>query len=374
MTDKSHAKIGRRVKKSKLFPLGWERVNEIDADEIAIISLPGSNTDNSKKANGFAKMIEEMLTDKKIPIYSVEYDTTNRLSIADRIALLKYYNQDTSNNSYQHYHKEDDGYIPNFIREIYEQTLAPRLRDKNGNKVPIKLASQRLNKLVFVNHCQGSTVSFQLERLMARDMKKLGYSKSVQNYLLRQIHNVDIAPVIPIGKTKTTTFKFASLSDDRVTSVHTPLTQYVLDRKKEHDQYLSDISQTATPPNKNLKPFVMNFSLFRPTENETIFAVNNMYPLEIRKQVNFEEIEHTFDSYSDKDDDNRTKQGDQLSMTLRTVINWLVKHAKKNKDDLVELPDMFKEPTLIPLLKRAENNRHYVKSKEITLLRSRKSR
>ena len=118
----------------------------------------------------------------------------------------------------------------------------------------------------------------------------------------------------------------------------------------------------------------MNFSLFRPTENETIFAVNNMYPLEIRKQVNFEEIEHTFDSYSDKDDDNRTKQGDQLSMTLRTVINWLVKHAKNNKEDLVELPDMFKEPTLIPLLKRAENNRHYVKSKEIDILRSRKSR
>ncbi|MBQ8750754.1 MAG: hypothetical protein IJZ30_03865 [Alphaproteobacteria bacterium] len=374
MTDKSHARIGRRVKKSKLFPLGWERVNNIDADEIAIISLPGSNTDNSKKANGFAKMIEEMLTDKKIPIYSVEYNAENRLAIADRIALLKYYNQDISNNSYQHYHKEDDGYIPNFIREIYDQTLAPRLRDENGNKAPIKLASQRLNKLVFVNHCQGSTVSFQLERLMARDMKKLGYSKSVQNHLLRQIHNVDIAPVTPIGKTKTTTFKFASLSDDRVTSVHTPQTQYVLDRKKEHDQYLSDISQTATPPNKNLKPFVMNFSLFRPTENETIFAVNNMYPLEIRKQVNFDEIEHTFDSYSDKDDDNRTKQGDQLSMTLRTVINWLVKHAQKNKDDLVELPDMFKEPTLIPLLKRAENNRYDVKSKEVAILRSRKSR
>ena len=374
MTDKSHARIGRRVKKSKLFPLGWERVNNIDADEIAIISLPGSNTDNSKKANGFAKMIEEMLTDKKIPIYSVEYNAENRLAIADRIALLKYYNQDISNNSYQHYHKEDDGYIPNFIREIYNQTLAPRLRDEKGNKVSIKLASQRLNKLVFINHCQGSTVSFQLERLMARDMKKLGYSKSVQNHLLRQIHNVDIAPVTPIGKTKTTTFKFASLSDDRVTSVHTPQTQYVLDRKKEHDQYLSDISQTATPPNKNLKPFVMNFSLFRPTENETIFAVNNMYPLEIRKQVNFDEIEHTFDSYSDKDDDNRTKQGDQLSLTLRTVINWLVKHAQKNKDDLVELPDMFKEPTLIPLLKRAENNRYDVKSKEVAILRSRKSR
>lgn len=374
MTDKSHARIGRRVKKSKLFPLGWERVNNINADEIAIISLPGSNTDNSKKANGFAKMIEEMLTDKKIPIYSVEYNAENRLAIADRIALLKYYNQDISNNSYQHYHKEDDGYIPNFIREIYNQTLAPRLRDEKGNKVSIKLASQRLNKLVFINHCQGSTVSFQLERLMARDMKKLGYSKSVQNHLLRQIHNVDIAPVTPIGKTKTTTFKFASLSDDRVTSVHTPQTQYVLDRKKEHDQYLSDISQTATPPNKNLKPFVMNFSLFRPTENETIFAVNNMYPLEIRKQVNFDEIEHTFDSYSDKDDDNRTKQGDQLSLTLRTVINWLVKHAQKNKDDLVELPDMFKEPTLIPLLKRAENNRYDVKSKEVAILRSRKSR
>ena len=374
MTDKSHARIGRRVKKSKLFPLGWERVNNIDADEIAIISLPGSNTDNSKKANGFAKMIEEMLTDKDIPIYSIEYNAENRLSVADRIALLKHYNQDISNNSYKRFHKEDDGYIPNYIREIYEQTLAPRLRDKKGNKASIKLVAQRLNKLVFINHCQGSTVSFQLERLMIRDIKKLGYSKHIQKYLLKQLHNVDIAPVTPIGKTQTTTFKFASLSDDRVTSVHTPQTQYIQDRKKEHENYLTNISQTTDARDKSLYPFVMNFSVFRPTSNETIFAVNNMYPIEMQKDKALEGIEHVFDSYSDKDDDYRTKQGDQLSMTLRTVINWLVKHAKNNKEDLVELPDIFKEKTLSSFIKRAQKNYYDVKSKEITLLRSRKSR
>ena len=101
-------------------------------------------------------------------------------------------------------------------------------------------------------------------------------------HLLKQIHNVDIAPVTPIGKTKTTTFKFASFADDRVTSVHTPQTNYILKRKKEHEEYLANIN-SSPEIKQNLKPFVMNFSLFRPTPNETIFAVNNMYPIEMQK-------------------------------------------------------------------------------------------
>ena len=58
MTDKSYAKVGQRVKKSKLNPTGWEYTNRIPPDEIAVITFPGSDANNSRKANGFAKAIQ----------------------------------------------------------------------------------------------------------------------------------------------------------------------------------------------------------------------------------------------------------------------------------------------------------------------------
>lgn len=55
-----------------------------------------------------------------------------------------------------------------------------------------------------------------------------------------------------------------------------------------------------------------------------------MYPVEVQKDEDFDGIEHTFDSYSDKDDDYRTKQGDQLSQAFHEVVNWLAEHSKKS--------------------------------------------
>ena len=67
MADESHIKLGKRVKKSKLCPFGWEYTEQIPPDEACVIALPGSDTDDSKKANGFAKMVGEILKNKKIP-------------------------------------------------------------------------------------------------------------------------------------------------------------------------------------------------------------------------------------------------------------------------------------------------------------------
>ncbi len=373
MTDNSHAKIGQRIKKSKANPLGWKYVDIIPPDMPCIITLSGSNTDNSKKANGFAKMIIEMLKNKRIAVFSAEYDTTGRKSVTDRLALLNHYNQGDENSPLLRYREEDYGYIPQYIKEIYEKTIAPRLRDENGNKVPIAKAAQRLNMLSFVNHCQGSTVAFQLERLMQEDMTQLGYPDKVQEYLLKQIHNVDVAPVIPIGITKTTTIKFGSLSDEKATSVHTPKIEYILRRKREHERFMEGISGNETERRAGNRPFMMNFSVFRPTSNETIFAVNNIYPVEIQKEEDMEGIEHVFASYSDIDDDDRTKQGDQLSQALREVVNIMAEHSLKNEKDLVELPDIFKMPRMKQIIERAQNNRYEFMSKETKILRSRRN-
>ena len=369
MADESHIKIGKRVKKSKACPFGWEYAEQIPPDEVCLVALPGSDADNSKKANGFAKMVEAFLKNKKIPIYSVEYDLAGRISVADRMAMLMHFNQGNPNASELRFRREDYSYIPQYIRELYRKTFAPRLRDENGNRVSVARAAQRLNMMVFVNHCQGSTVSFQLERLLKKDMRGLGYSDKVCDYLLRQVHNADVAPVIPFGLTKTTTFKFISFADDKVTSVDTPQTRYVRERRSEHEQFLADIARHA---HEGRKSFAMNFALFRPTGNETVFAVNNIYPLEMQKDEDLEGIEHVFDSYSEKDDDNRTKQGDQLSQAFREVVNWLAENAVKNGKELTELPDIAKEPRFSRLIDRAMANRYDFVTREAALQKSRR--
>ena len=374
MTDNSHAKIGQRIKKSKDHPLGWKYVDAIPPDMPCILTLSGSNTDNSKKANGFAKMIEDILKNKKIALFSAEYDTTGRKSVTDRLALLNHYNQGDANDPLLHYREEEYGYIPQYIKDIYQKTIAPRLRDENGNKVAIAKAAQRLNMISFVNHCQGSTVAFQMERLMKEDLKQLGYSDKVQDYLLKQVHNIDVAPVVPIGITQTTTIKFGSLSDEKATSVHTPKVEYILRRKREHERFMESVNGNETERKAGNRPFIMNFSVFRPTSNETIFAVNNIYPVEIQKDEDMEGIEHVFASYSDKDDDNRTKQGNQLSQALHEVVNIMAEHSLKNEKELTELPDIFKMPKMKRIIERAQNNRYDFMSKETKILRARRNK
>lgn len=372
MADNSHIRLGKRVKKSKAHPFGWEYMTQIPPDEPCIVALPGSDADNSKKANGFAKMIEEILKDKRMPIYSVEYELASRISVADREAMLNHFGQGTPNSPLLRGRDEDNGYIPQYIRELYAQTLAPRLRAADGSRLSIAQTAQRLNMITFVNHCQGSTVSFQLERLLVEDLKSLGHSEKVRNYLLKQVHNVDVAPVIPYGITQTTTFKFASFADEKVTSVRTPQSEYILQRKREHERFMAGINGNQAARTAGDRPFTMNFSLFRPTGNETVFAVNNMYPVEVQKDEDFDGIEHTFDSYSDKDDDYRTKQGDQLSQAFHEVVNWLAEHSKKNQETLTELPDIFKEPRFSRIIARAQNNRYDFITKETGIQKARR--
>ena len=375
MTDTSYAIVGQRVKKSKRHPHGWRITSSIDRDEVAIITLPGSDANNSKKANGFAKAIQNILKIKKTPIYSVEYAFNGRNPVADRDALLNLYNQGTPEEIYKLRRTEAPEYIPKYVYDIYSSILAPRLRNEDGSKASIEKIAQRLNKLVFVNHCQGSTVAFQLERLLEQDLDKLGYSKSVQSFLLKQVHNVHIAPVTPYGKTKTTTFKFLSLTDKKATSVNHERFEYIKKRKQEHLQFLESIKNKETPP-KNNSPFAMDFSVTRPTENETIFAVNNLYPLEHQDLYadTQTDIEHCFDSFYEKEDEYRTKQGDRLSQTFIELVNYLVDHAHKNNKEYTELRNIFSIKRFSTIIKSAVQNRHNLYKREINLHRKNQTR
>ncbi len=134
-TDNSHIKLGQRVAKSAEHPLGWQYVSALPEDKACIVALPGSSADNSRKANGFAKMIQETLEDKSVPVYSVEYGYGDRIFRVDREAILAHYGQEDKAGKFIKYVKEEDKtYIPQYIRELYAAVIAPRLRDDNNNR------------------------------------------------------------------------------------------------------------------------------------------------------------------------------------------------------------------------------------------------
>ncbi len=97
MTDESHIKLGLRVPKSRNYPVGWKRIESIPPNQPCIIALPGSSTDDSRKANCFAKMVRQIFRDSTFPVYSVEYEYGGRILRIDREAVLARYGQENPN-------------------------------------------------------------------------------------------------------------------------------------------------------------------------------------------------------------------------------------------------------------------------------------
>lgn len=351
--DNSHIKLGKRAKKHKLFPNKWCQADTISPDEACLVILTGSDSTTDKQANSYARDTKELIKDKNFPVYAAAYDKADRNFRQDREAVLARHNQ--ANPRYPYIRKvkeEDKTYVPQYIRELYAATLAPRLRAENGNKAPLSLVAQRFNMMPVVTHCQGSTVLFQLEYLLLKDMTDLGYTNPQQDYLCHQIHSINISPVTPIGITKTTAFKFMTLRDETVLSVNTSETAYLTDRQLDDD-----------------KP-IMNISLFRPTANETIFATDALY-VEDKENPGLTSpaVEHSYDAYTDKEDAFRSISGDRMSMTFNLLLNRLVNHALQNQKELTELPDIFKERPFNFIFKETMNNRYNFLKTEINRIR-----
>ena len=346
--DNSHIRLGERVKKHKFTPHKWRLTDAISPDIACFIVLTGSDTTTDKQANSYAKDTKFLLKNKNIPVYAVAYEKGDRDLRQDREAVLARHNQANPRYPYIRKVKEEDlTYVPQYIRELYAATLAPRLRVENGSKAPLSLAAQRLNMIHFITHCQGSNVLFQLEYLMKKDLTDLGYSATQQQYLLHQIHSLNISPITPIGITQTTAFKFMTLRDENVLSVNTPQTAYLTERQLDDD-----------------KP-IMDISLFRPTSNEFIFAASHIYYEDKDNPATSLGGEHSFAAYTDKEDEYRSIAGDRLSLTFNLMLNWLADNAIKNQKEFSELPDIFKEKRFSFILKETLKNRYDFMCKEI---------
>lgn len=104
---------------------------------------------------------------------------------------------------------------PAYIRDIFEQTLLPRISTEGGKKrLPAETAARYVRKANFVTHCHGAYVARELEKLTSEKMKNLGYSPAEQKLVLSRLMVLNYAPDCPYIASASSFVSIESVADD----------------------------------------------------------------------------------------------------------------------------------------------------------------
>ena len=101
---------------------------------------------------------------------------------------------------------------PQYIQQLFDVLILPRISD-NGKKLDKDEAIKRIRNVTIWAHCHGAYVFLSLEELMQKKMVELGYTPTEMHDIQKQLFCVAFAPVIPLGKSKSTILSFASMYD-----------------------------------------------------------------------------------------------------------------------------------------------------------------
>ena len=242
---KMYIDIGQRVEKSFAYPYGWRRADYIPEDETCVLILGGSGANDDRRANAYAKDIDELLEENNlkegVKIYSVVYRADVEsddcfmpflLQKESREQLLeKYGHRDIkpkTQRQKQFAEKAQRLYgkdvlsksnpeisNPTYIERLFEKVLLYRISE-NGQKLELEEAMKRVRQLNIVAHCHGAYVFVRLEEMMQQKMIELGYLKKEREAIQKQLLCVALSPYAPLGASKATMISFGSAKDDEV--------------------------------------------------------------------------------------------------------------------------------------------------------------
>ena len=242
---KIYINIGQRVEKSFVRPYGWRRADYIPEDETCVLVLGGSGANDDRRANAYAKDIDELLEENNlkegVKIYSVVYRADVEsdecfmpflLQKESREQLLeKYGHKDIKPKTQRQkqfaekaqrlYGKDalsksnPEILNPPYIERLFEKVLLYRISE-NGQKLELEEAMNRVRKLNVVAHCHGGYVFVKLEEMMRQKMIELGYLKEEREAIQKQLLCVALSPYAPLGVSKSTMISFGSARDSEV--------------------------------------------------------------------------------------------------------------------------------------------------------------
>lgn len=294
----------------------WIEIGDdnIPYDEPCVFILGGSGTINNKSVNGYAKVLSEsfaneflqnvkihgavynftetynpesdvkksmitngrnLISDKGFLWYLIDKETQqSKQSQIKKIISSIFFNKkkakhanETKNNEEQM--QENTNKKPNsqLIEKIFNQLLLPRISEKN-TKLDINEALKRIRNVTFVIHCYGGHIFLSLEKLMQKKMEELGYTLEEQKQIQKQLFSIALAPMYPLGKSKSTMLSFVSAQDKFFIYMHNnifslyinAIRKYILNKEKQHGMLgrkanKKDFSILANPENNFISYF-----------------------------------------------------------------------------------------------------------------------
>lgn len=201
----------------------YKETTSMDTTTPCILILGGENTNSDLIAYSYFRSIKETLENNKITsglnLYSVHYDFSNRNSSLDRFILFYKFRSPkqlaeinassllSDVYSYPLYNTEAQ-----YINDIYNTAVQPRLYAKNGQLMTSEQIAKNLRNMVIFTHCHGSYVARMLEQKMLADpnLQKL---LSQNPKLLQNLLIINHAPFTPLENYKFTSLSFSSASD-----------------------------------------------------------------------------------------------------------------------------------------------------------------
>lgn len=205
--DISYAFLAERTETTPDSPYRIKPADKIKPEETMVLFLGGSGGagDNIRGYNAYLKK-----TDEFIKKHSELKGKPVRVCVAvcnfgryhnDKIA--KYYENWRLIN-HKHYEKcisnlegirRQEMLEPQYIQDIFDVAILPRISSNNGQtRLNQAKAVCNIRKLNLVTHCHGAYVAMQLEKLLNGKMTELGYSRSEQLQLKKNLFSINYAP------------------------------------------------------------------------------------------------------------------------------------------------------------------------------------
>lgn len=194
-------------------------------NQTTVVVLAGTANDAGKLRliNGLLKKVDDFVFN----ICSFEKEEVQVCAAVCHFG--KYFNPDMASKLLYLYYKDYRAYeeqmcnfgqteateyaIPNYVVDLFEELIVPRLCDDKQNLLPFDTALQRMRKLVVVAYCHGAYTWMKIEEKLNMLLTRSEYSEKQKRCLLKSITVVAYSPDCPLGYSDTQFISFASASD-----------------------------------------------------------------------------------------------------------------------------------------------------------------
>ena len=223
----SNAGIIKAVPKTADNQYGIIEVDVVPAGRPTMVVLGGELTYIPRFANHYLGQIRRVLEAANVTgaeLYSVYYEFGSRDADIDRINLFrrakrKLLNMKRNRQAMEFKTEQMATNEPNpvYLDKLYNAIMRPIIFD-NNTQTPydVQTAAKNASLLRFYTHSHGGAAVTELGAMMAKDMRKMGFTNTQIKNILQNVVVIQHAPITTLENPLFTTLTFASASDTRM--------------------------------------------------------------------------------------------------------------------------------------------------------------